>query len=369
MKRFIILSALLGCGLQAYPQGCCSGGSGSPIAGGASQGVLSAQQMELSSSFQYFNSNKFKAGSKDTASLFDNFNSKYQYTRLGYGITKQFTFSTEVGYFYNKTQVGLNKSDTISSSGFSDLILFPRYNVLNVCDTNKTWEVTLGLGYKLPIGKHDDSTLVYEDPTTGEKLYTTSPPLVQPTNGSQDIIFYAFVLRGFPKQDFKLFANATYIKKGWNSLGQKFGDYAGLGIFVGKTFFDKLNITLQVKGEWIDSMKYNKNIDMLALYNIDVRSTGSRRLMFVPQLSYSINNFTVFGLYEQPMYQYVDGVQVATQHQFTCGAAYRFYARKTPSFDFNGEAYQCTMRCEGGGSNEPGNCKVCGMKLKKVKKK
>jgi hypothetical protein len=112
-------------------------------------------------------------------------------------------------------------------------------------------------------------------------------------------------------------------------LGQKFGDYASIGLFAGKTFFRKLGVTLQVKGEWIGKMQYDKNVDMLALYNVDVTSTGSRKVFFVPQLSYTKKNFTIFALSEFPIYQYVNGTQVGSQIQATAGISYRFYAAKS----------------------------------------
>ena len=36
-----------------FAQGCCSGGAGSPIAGGATTGVLQENQMEISVNYQY----------------------------------------------------------------------------------------------------------------------------------------------------------------------------------------------------------------------------------------------------------------------------------------------------------------------------
>lgn len=310
---------------QIYSQGCCSGGSGSPIAGGASQGVLQDRQMEISGNYQYLSSNKFLVGDRDTAHLFDNLFSDYLYARLAYGITKDLTISVESGYFLRKTQIGLNKSDTVTSSGFGDLIIFPRYDILNRTTETTRTEITLGMGYKIPIGKYNDSTIVYTNPTTGQKYYTTSPPTVQPTNGSQDFIFYGFVFRGYPLKKFKIFANALYLKKGWNPLGQKFGDYSSVGFFVSQTFFKKLGVTIQIKGEHVSKMKYDKNVDMLALYNIDVTSTGSKKIFFVPQLSFSHKDFTVYALDEIPLYQFVNGTQVASQNQLTIGVSYRFY--------------------------------------------
>lgn len=328
MKHLILTIALVTVGEYIHAQGCCSGGSGSPIAGGASQGVLLERQMEIASNYQYIGTNKFLFQDKDTIPQFDYLSSNYIYTRVAYGVTKDFTMSLESGYFINKTQIGFNKADTIKSSGIADLIIFPRYDLLNRTEESKRTEITIGLGYKIPLGKHNDSTVVYTDPTTGKKYYTTSPPTVQPTTGSQDFIFYAFFFRGYPLKNFRIFANTLYIKKGWNSLGEKFGDYASVGLFASKTFFEKLGVTLQVKGEWIGKMQADKNVDLLALYNVDITSTGSRKIFFVPQLNYTYKNITVFVLSEIPLYQYVNNIQVASQHQFTGGLSYRFFTKK-----------------------------------------
>lgn len=351
----------------SYGQGCCSGGSGCPIAGGASAGVLLEKQIEISSNFQYINSDKFLSKDKDTAKIFDNYNSKYIYSKIAYGVTKDLTVSVEAGYFINKTQIGLNSIDTNKSSGMADLIIFPRYDVYNRSDEKRKIELTLGLGYKIPIGKHNDSALVFHNPNTGQNVYTTMPPLVQPTNGSQDIILYAFFFRGFPLHKFRLFANILYIKKGWNSLGEKFGDYKSVALFAGKTFFKNLSVTLQLKGEVIDRMQADKNVDLLALYNVDIRSTGSKKILFIPQLSYSFKSFSIFALKEMPLYEYVNGVQVGTQQQFTLGISYKFSVVKKFVPEKGMTFYICPMKCEGSAGPNPGKCKVCGMELMEVK--
>lgn len=351
-------------------QGCCSGGSGSPIAGGSSPGVLAFQQMEIATNFQYINSNRFKSKDKDVPSLFDNYSSSYLYSKIAYGLTKELTFSVEMGYFTNKTQVGLNKGTTISTSGIGDLIIFPRYNVYTKVDSTKRWDITLGMGYKIPLGKDDIPTLVYTNPVTGEKLYTTAPPLVQPSTGSHDFIIYGFVLRGFPKRNFKMFANATYIAKGWNSLGEKFGNYASLGLFASKTIRKKTTFILQLRGDQIGKMRAAKNVDLLAMYNVDTASTGNKRITLVPQISYSFKNLTIFGLYEIPIYEYVYGSQVVTKTQVTVGLSYRFFTTKNPvcAPEEGTSYYECEMKCEGGRSDKPGKCRVCGMDLHKVSK-
>lgn len=329
MRLVIVIFCVFLVSGNLYAQGCCSGGSGSPIAGGASQGVLQERQFEIAPNYQYLSSNKFKVKDKDTIPLFDNLSSNYLYLRLAYGVTDKLTMSVESGYFLNKTQVEFQKTDTIKSSGIGDLILFPRYSVYIQNTEKSRTEITVGLGYKIPLGKYNDSTVVFINPTTGKKYYTTAPPTIQPTNGSQDFIFYGFAFKGYPFHQFRVFTNVLYIKKGWNPLGQKFGNYSSVGFFISKTFFEKLGLTLQVRGEHIGKMKYDKNIDMLALYNIDVNSTGSRKIFFAPQLSYTHNDFTIYMLSEIPLYQYVYGTQVVSQKQLTLGFSYRFYTVKS----------------------------------------
>ena len=350
-------------------QGCCSGGSGSPIAGGASQGVLQDRQMEIAGNYQYIKTDTFQAGDRDTARMFDYFRSDYLYMRVAYGVTKDFTLSVESGYYLNKTQIGLNHIDTSSAKGIGDLIIFPRYDILNHTEENKRTEITLGLGYKIPLGSYNDSFVVYRNPFNGHLSYTTSPPAVQSTSGSNDFIFYGFFFRGFPKKNFRLFANVLYVKKGWNPLGEKFGDYSSIGLFAGKTFFKSLGVTLQLKGENINKMQGAKNVDLLALYGVDINSTGSRKLFFVPQISYTYKSFTIYGLSEIPLYQFVNRAQVVSRYQVTFGISYRFFTYKSgkiSSTDTSAGEYYCPM-CKDVISDKPGKCPKCGMDLVKRK--
>jgi hypothetical protein len=321
----VALSAISG---YAFAQGCCSGGSGSPVAGGTSQGVLAISQAEIGMNYQHINSNKFLTGDKPAMDFLDNFNTNYLYTRFAYGVTERFTMSLEGGYFFNKTQVAINKKDITKSSGIGDLIIFPRYKVYEK-NTEKTRnEITLGMGYKIPVGKYIDSTVTNID-ASGKKQYTPMPPAVMPTTGSSDFIFYGFAFRGYPGKNFRIFANAMYIRKGWNALGEKFGDYASVGLFAGKTIYKNLGVTLQLKGEWLGKLEYDNKIDYLAYYNLDVNSFGSKKIAIAPQINYSIKSFSLYALAEFPLYQYVNGTAIASQYLFTVGVAYRFFVVKS----------------------------------------
>lgn len=370
-KALVAFAAMVVFAPSGFSQ-CCGGGSGSPIAGGASAGVLQDRQMEINSSFQYVSTDNFYNGDRrDSATFFDGFSSNYIYTRVGYGVSKNFSMYVEAGYWAGKKQIGLDNVDTISSSGFGDLILFPRYDIINHTEEKKRVELTLGLGFKIPLGKYNDSVGRVE-PFSGNTYYLTKPLSVQTSSGANDLIFNLFYFRGFPLRNFRLFANALYIKKGWNPIGEKIGDYASIGLFAGKTFYDKLGVTLQVRGEWVDKMKLNNTVLLYAYPNYDPFATGSRKVFFVPQVSYSFtNNFTLYALSEIPLYQYVVNNQAGSELQLTAGISYKFLTYKvgkvkSDNSQANGQ-YQCPMKCEGMTFNKPGKCSVCGMELEKPK--
>lgn len=326
MRIFLLCLFIILASQNTYSQGCCSGGSGCPIAGGTSQGVLSEKQLELNVNYQYLNSSKFYAQDKDTARLFDNLNSNYLYFRTAFGVTKNLTMSVESGYFINKTQIGLEKSDTIESGGIADIILFPRYMLYSKTKGTNRTEATLGLGLKIPIGTYNDSLVAYTNPKTGKKTYITSPPAVQPTNGSQDYIFYGFFLKSF--KNFRMFLNTIYVKKGWNPLGIKFGNYASISLFAGKTFFEHFGATIQIKGEWIGKIQSAPKVKLLSYYNIDKDATGGKTVFITPQISYNYKSFTIYCLSEIPIYQYLNKAQVGSQYQATLGVSYRFFVKK-----------------------------------------
>ena len=335
MRLFIISLFTIILNTTVFSQGCCSGGAGSPIAGGAATGVLQENQMEISINYQNNSSNKFFAENRDTTSLFNNLNSDYLFFRVDYGLSKKLTLSVASGYFLDKSKIGKDNSDTISSNGVGDLIIFPRYSIYNKTANFKRTAVVIGLGFKIPLGSHNDSALTALKGSVGggyplEDEYQINPPMLQTTNGSQDLMFNSFFFREYQKSKLRLFISSLYVKKGYNSLGVKYGDYTSVGFFASKTFFYRWGVTAQLKAEKIDQIKVANNIEEWDLleYSITPESTGSKKWFFIPQLSYSKNGLTVYATSEIPLYQYLNGTQVGSQNQFTVGVNYRFLIKK-----------------------------------------
>ena len=345
---------------------CCAGGSGSPVAGGTLQGVLAAQQFELNTNYQFINSNKFFTGdSPDTNKYFEQYKSAYQYFRVAYGVTSNFMMSVETGYFFYKEEIGLHNdpSKTFKSSGISDIIIFPRYVVYSGSNEKSKSEITLGLGYKIPVGKYNDSTGIVE-PFLGNTYYIVNPQAVQPTSGAQDFIFYAFFYKGYPSKNFRIFANSMYIMKGWNPKGEKVGDYVSLSLFAGKTFYKYFGATLQVRGELMGKTKVNKDILLYAFPNYDPEATGYRKVFVTPQLSFTKGKFTLFALADIPVYQYLNETQVGTQFQITTGLSFKFFAMKSKFDEVDIGDFFCPMHPDVTSSFK-GECPKCGMDLEK----
>jgi hypothetical protein len=370
--RFLLI--LFICSAQQIMAQCCAGGSGSPIAGGASQGVLSERQMELNTNFQFISTDKFYTkDSPDTAKSFDSFHSLYQYFRLAYGITKNLTMSVEGGYYFNKKETGLdeNPAATYSSKGIGDLILFPRYDIINWTEEDRRTEVTVGLGYKIPLGSYNDSTGRIE-PFSGDMYYVSKPQAVQLSSGAQDVIFYLFGFRGYPSKEFRIFANAMYIRKGWNPNGEKLGDFMSVGLFAGKTLAKNLGLTLQTRFETTGRMKINDAIMMFGKPSTYYpEATGYKKVFIAPQLSYTFGKFTLYASTDIPVYQYVNSsenyTQAGSKYLSTIGLSYRFYVTGLSANTHVADPkYNCPMHPEIQ-SGKPGICPKCGMDLERIK--
>lgn len=343
---------------------CCAGGSGSPIAGGTSQGVLPAGTLELNTNVQWINSTRFKTGDrKDTLRYFDSFESVYQYFRLAYGLSSDFTISVESGNYFLKKETGLHKdpATTYQTKGIGDLVIFPRYRVMQRCSGKRTSEITLGLGYKIPLGSHNDSTREVE-PFSNTVYYVTNPQAIQLSSGAQDIIFYGFFFQGLNLKT-RLFANLLYVKKGWNPSGEKMGNFASMGIFASRDISPKLSGNLQLRGEWMGRTRVNEDILLYAYPNYDPEATGYRKVFVSPQLNYHPGKVSFYLLSDIPVYQYVVKTQIVSGFQLMAGATWRFPIPVRPMADALA-GYHCPMHPEIK-SAHPSTCSKCGMDLVK----
>ncbi|HMM11488.1 MAG TPA: hypothetical protein PKE03_05285 [Bacteroidales bacterium] len=308
---------------------CCGVGGGNPMAGDASRGVIMQGQTEVALYYQGSRSDRFMSGTEKDTGFMKKFTSDYLYARLAYGLNERVTLGAEFGWWMDKTQHGLPNRNTYSSGGPGDLILYPRFNLIKPSVANKFNELTLGLGFKIPIGSYSDSIGLYE-PFSGETFYSIMPPAVQASSGANDVLFNLFWSAPLRPEGIRLTSNVLYILKGWNPLGEKLGNYFSLGLFGSQTIANHLFGALQLRYEWIGRMQVNPDVLMMSFPNYDPEATGSRKLFIGPQLSYSpIDVLTLFVQAEFPLYQNVRKTQLASQHQWTIGLSYRQMKKAT----------------------------------------
>ena len=324
----------------AFSQGCCSGGGSNPIAGGTATGVLQKYQMEVSLNYQNNTSSTFFEGTEEVSQegIYDKLSSEYLFLRTDYGISKKLTLSLATGYHLNKTLSYKGQDTSASSSGMGDIIIFPRYDIYNETKGNIRSEITLGIGLKIPIGSHTDTMEIRPD------IWDLIPPTIQLSTGGTDLMLYSFFFREYKKQKFRLFVNSLYIRKGYNSLDEKFGDYTSVSLFASKTLFRKWGLTTQLKGVSIGQLQINQakkdkfeldeNYFEKITWEEKRDATGSEKLIFIPQISYTQNSITFFATSEIPLYQNLKGVQFASENQFTVGINYRFLTKECePEFE------------------------------------
>ncbi|MCC6542057.1 MAG: hypothetical protein IT225_07530 [Flavobacteriales bacterium] len=353
---------------------CCAGGSGSCIAGGAAQGVLEERQLEINTNYQFIRTNRFYKEDQLVADrTFDGFESRYQYFKLVYGVSKNLTASVEYGHYLLKKEIGLNNdpATTYTSKGMGDLVIFPRYNLYRKEGLKSSNEITIGLGYKIPLGSYNDS-IGNVEPFSGQTYYVTKPTAVQLSSGAQDLILYGFLHHGFLRSGIKVFASAMHIKKGWNPNGEKLGDFSSVGLFISRTFMEHYGITLQARYETMDRMLVNPSVLLFGKpSNYFPEATGYSKWFFTPQLTYTKGKLTLYATTDIPLYQRMNTstyyTQVGSQNTTTLGVSFRFFTSRSGLKAKNGTTrHVCPMHPEEV-SQGPARCSKCGMDLEPVK--
>ena len=109
MRFFLLISFIIISYVDGFSQGCCSGGVGSPIAGGVATGVMQKNQLEFSFNYQINSSDRFYNENTEVEKLFNKFSSEYLFLRSDFGVNKRLTLSLAAGYFLNKFEEGIKK--------------------------------------------------------------------------------------------------------------------------------------------------------------------------------------------------------------------------------------------------------------------
>jgi len=175
---------------------------------------------------------------------------------------------------------------------------------------------------KLPVGSYNDTLLVYQDSLM--EVYDPKSPAIQLSSGSNDFNFFASVSRRFIPLKMCLLLSSFYIFKGYNPDGGKYGNYFSTSLFAMKNILPNLVSIAQFKGEMIGVKTKPPGNEYVASSSDLAENSGSMKLIFVPRLAYSLKNgLSFFAFTEIPIYQYLDGIQLASDINIVGGISFR----------------------------------------------
>jgi hypothetical protein len=294
---------------------CCS--PGNPIGGITSPGVNDAGTWKVFANYRYGYAGQYFEGRQPSTTQFiqdGNFNHLGLVASLG--LTDQLTVEAETGYFFNKTQryvEGIIPSQQ-TGQGITDLNLSVRYSFLR--DLTNDWEITSGLGVKVPVGNHqfaDQGTIIPRD--------------LQPTTGAFELVHSLFVYKGFLPQKFRTFLLTRLELKGQSLDQYQYGNFFAASLFGSYSLGTNWVFIGQFRGELRgrDSRLSIGNGIPLANGREQVIPTGSRKVFFVPQVSYVFNpELQLSALVELPVYQFYHDKQLANTVAVMLSLGYTF---------------------------------------------
>lgn len=273
---------------------CCS--PGNPIGGTTALGVNEEGVWKFFLNYRYGYSGQYFEGNQASTTQFIQ---DGNYNHLGLiamlGLTDRLTVEAEAGYFFNKTQryvPGILPTHQ-SGRGLTDLTFTARFNFFR--DLTRDWEVTGGLGFKVPLGNHQllDQGIVL-------------PRDLQPTTGAYDLVQTFFLYKGFLPQKIRTFLLTRLELKGQSIDEYQYGNFFATSLFGTYSLGTDWVLIAQLRGEFRgrDSRPFTGTGINVENDREEVIPTGSQKLFFVPQISYLLSpQWQVSVLGELPVYQ------------------------------------------------------------------
>ncbi|MEZ4774034.1 MAG: hypothetical protein R3D00_12700 [Bacteroidia bacterium] len=304
----VVAVLLLRWGTQPAMAQCCS--PGNPVGGLAALGTNEEGSWQMMLNYRYGYSGTYFMGNQPVPAQFIR---SGNYNHVGvifsYGLTNKLTIDAETGYFINKTQsyVAGILPEKLSGHGLTDLNLQIRVQLWR--NLLKDAEITSGAGIKIPVGRHDQMD-------QGARLTRD----LQPTTGSYDFVHSLFLYRGFLSEKFRTFFSTRLEIKGLNPDRYRYGHLLSASGFFSWSPSLRWTLVSQLRGEWRGRdtrLLSGSGIPIDDLREI-VIPTGSRKVFFVPQLTYSLTPDLYLSLLADiPLYQFYFDQQLATTTALT----------------------------------------------------
>jgi hypothetical protein len=282
---------------QSFSQ-CCS--TGSPVGASVYVGVLNENSLRTIAYYRHNSAHTYYSGTEvnDVNDQLESSNYNFMGFAFGYGITKRMTVETDLGYFFNKTQVFKSIDFTEKGYGLSTGGLTLKYGAL--VKPMKHFELTLGGGVRYPFSNKPQMT-------DGVQLSRD----VQPSTNAVALSGMIFINKGFPDLNLRVFSINRFDHNFEDKLNYKYGDMLMNSIFVSKQIVKYFMGILQFRSEvrWHDQDDKNKRTN-----------TGNLLLWLSPQLNYAVSGkWNISLMCDIPVYKDYNGKQLTPAYSFAVG--------------------------------------------------
>lgn len=187
-----------------------------------------------------------------------------------------------------------------------DIRVTGRYPLPLIGDPSSPSTSGLIIGVKLPTGRIDVTN------TSG----AVAERSLQPGTGTTDVIAGAYYHQALPHSNASWFAQAQYQHALHQHDGFKPGAQLGADIGYRYGLSDKLGALVQ-----LNAVLKRRNSGAQA----EPADSGSRSVFLSPGLSHAVtSNMQVYGFYQLPVYQHVNGVQLTAKRALVVGLSGRF---------------------------------------------
>ena len=306
--------------MHVISQTCCSGGvplSGNIGFSGSDKGTL---QMDLSYDINYL------ATLRNNENIYLGENrrriTQALLLKAGYSITDRIAIDGLISYVNQSRKITyVDNIDEVNTYGIGDAVIIGKF-LLSRLDKNGI-ELQLGIGPKIPIGRHDI--------TTNDGISLNAD--IQPGSGSWDLISWAYFIRQFKFRPSATFSvrvvsrlNGTN-KKYFGNQSYHFGNSFQIYIGAGDQFLIGNALILPSI-----SLRYRKALpDKVNEFELD--NTGGDWINIIPAIGWQIFEYTILNIIpEIPIYSRVEGIQLTPTFRAQIGIYHTFKLKSDNEF-------------------------------------
>ena len=299
--------------LAASPtQASCGSSFCSINTGAEAYGDLDTQQKSLDLRFEFINQSQQRRGHNEVSGEFNSDDELEKRTinrnliaTLDYPVNTRWAWSFQLPLISrDHTHDTLLESESWQFTEVADIRVTGRYLLREPQPGVANTGVKFGL--KLPTGNFD---VVNEEGEEAERS-------LQPGTGTTDLLLGAFYTHPFRNDRTSGFVEMLWqtptAEREHYKPGQRFTTDLGLR----HTLNDRLRVSLQLNGVWRDREQGEA---------ANPNDSGGTFVYLSPGLNYSLaGNLEVYGFFQQPLYQRVNGVQLTADWSAAIGMVFSF---------------------------------------------